>query len=61
MGSTQIQAILGEKALEGILFFSQENIRYLTGFSGSEGYLLAGTNQGCGGTDFCPWVEAVGL
>jgi Xaa-Pro aminopeptidase len=45
MGSTQIQAILGEKALEGILFFSQENIRYLTGFSGSEGYLLAGTNE----------------
>jgi Xaa-Pro aminopeptidase len=40
MGAPQIQAILGEKALEGILFFSPENIRYITGFSGSEGYLL---------------------
>ena len=42
MGAPQIQAIVGEKALEEILFFSPENIRYLTGFSGSEGYLLAG-------------------
>jgi Xaa-Pro aminopeptidase len=42
MGAAQIQAIVGEKSLEGILFFSPENIRYLTGFSGSEGYLLIG-------------------
>jgi Xaa-Pro aminopeptidase len=40
MGATQIQAIMGEKAVDGILFFSPENIRYLTGFSGSEGYLF---------------------
>ena len=44
MGAPQIQTILGEKSLEGILFFSPENIRYLTGFSGSEGYLLTGKN-----------------
>lgn len=44
MRSAQIQAIVGEKSLEGILFFSPENIRYLTGFSGSEGYLLTGTD-----------------
>ena len=42
MGAQQIQAIIGEQTLEGILFFSPENIRYLTGFSGSEGYLLVG-------------------
>jgi Xaa-Pro aminopeptidase len=45
MGATQVQAILGEKAVEGILFFSPENIRHLTGFSGSEGYLLAGKDE----------------
>ena len=45
MGAPQIQAIVGEKSLEGILFFSPENIRYLTGFSGSEGYLLTGTDE----------------
>jgi len=28
MGATQIQAIEKEKDLEGILFFSPENIRY---------------------------------
>ena len=42
MRATQIQSIVEEKDIEGILCFSQENIRYLTGFSGSEGYLLAG-------------------
>jgi Xaa-Pro aminopeptidase len=42
MGTQQIQAILEEQALEGILFFSPENIRYLTRFSGSESYLFAG-------------------
>lgn len=45
MGATQIQTIVAEKALEGILFFSQEHIRYLTGFSGSEGYLLTGKDE----------------
>jgi Xaa-Pro aminopeptidase len=38
----QIQAIVNEQTLGGILVFSLENIRYLTGFSGSEGYLLTG-------------------
>ena len=42
MEAPQIQTILEEKSLDGILFFSPENIRYLTGFSGSEGYLLTG-------------------
>jgi Xaa-Pro aminopeptidase len=42
MGAPHIKAIVREQALEGILFFSPENIRYLTGFSGSESYLLAG-------------------
>jgi Xaa-Pro aminopeptidase len=45
MGAQQIQRIVEEKALEGILFFSQENIRYVTGFSGSEGYLLSGRDK----------------
>jgi Xaa-Pro aminopeptidase len=45
MGAPQIQTIVSEHALEGILFFSPENIRYLTGFSGSEGYLLTGTDE----------------
>jgi Xaa-Pro aminopeptidase len=41
MERKELLKILKEKSLEGILFFSPENIRYLTGFSGSEGYLLA--------------------
>jgi Xaa-Pro aminopeptidase len=45
MVATQVQAILGEKALEGILFFSPENIRHLTGFSGSESYFLLGKDE----------------
>ncbi|OGP55124.1 MAG: hypothetical protein A2Y65_09975 [Deltaproteobacteria bacterium RBG_13_52_11] len=36
-----VREIMQEKGVEGVLFFSPENIRYLTGFSGSEGYLLA--------------------
>lgn len=41
----EVNAILQKKSVEGILFFSPENIRYLTGFSGSEGYLLAGKDE----------------
>jgi Xaa-Pro aminopeptidase len=41
----KIESILQKKNVEGILFFSPENIRYLTGFSGSEGYLLAGKDE----------------
>ncbi len=41
----KIESILQKKSVEGILFFSPENIRYLTGFSGSEGYLLAGKDE----------------
>jgi Xaa-Pro aminopeptidase len=37
--------ILKEKDIGGILFFSPENIRYHTGFSGSEGYLLVGQDE----------------
>jgi len=33
--------LLEEKELEGILFFSPENLRYLSGFTGGEGVLLA--------------------
>jgi Xaa-Pro aminopeptidase len=36
----RIQAILDRMDLEGVIIFSPENIRYLTGFSGGEGYLL---------------------
>jgi len=43
--SSRVQEILEEQDIEGILFFSPENIRYLTGFSGSEGYLFAGRNE----------------
>jgi Xaa-Pro aminopeptidase len=41
MDAPALHAIMRNKDVEGILFFSPENIRYLTGFSGSEGYLLA--------------------
>jgi Xaa-Pro aminopeptidase len=41
MDAPALHAIMRDKGVEGILFFSPENIRYLTGFSGSEGYLLA--------------------
>jgi Xaa-Pro aminopeptidase len=41
MEANRTREILAEKAVEGMLFFTPENIRYLTGFSGSEGYLLA--------------------
>jgi Xaa-Pro aminopeptidase len=45
MERAKARAILGEKDIEGILLFSPENIRYLTGFSGSEGYLLVGRDE----------------
>jgi Xaa-Pro aminopeptidase len=45
MERAKARAIWGEKDIEGILFFSPENIRYLTGFSGSEGYLLVGRDE----------------
>jgi len=35
-----LEEILRNKNLEAILFFSPENLRYLTGFSGGEGVLL---------------------
>jgi Xaa-Pro aminopeptidase len=41
----RVASILQKKSVEGILFFTPENIRYLTGFSGSEGYLLAGRDE----------------
>ncbi|MCJ7664541.1 MAG: Xaa-Pro peptidase family protein [Desulfobacterales bacterium] len=41
----EVEPILQKKSVEGILFFSPENIRYLTGFSGSEGYLLVGKDE----------------
>jgi len=41
----KIESILQKKSVERILFFSAENIRYLTGFSGSEGYLVAGKDE----------------
>jgi Xaa-Pro aminopeptidase len=41
MREKRVQEILRKQGVEGILFFTAENIRYLTGFSGSEGYLLA--------------------
>jgi Xaa-Pro aminopeptidase len=45
MGREMAREILQKKSAEGILFFSPENIRYLTGFSGSEGYLLVGKDE----------------
>jgi len=44
-GEAQVRKIAREKQVEGILFFSPENIRYLTGFSGSEGYLFVGMDE----------------
>ena len=41
----EVKSILQKKNVEGILFFSPENIRYLTGFSGSEGYLWVGKDK----------------
>lgn len=45
MGEEQVREIARERKVEGILFFSPDNIRYLTGFSGSEGYLLVGMDE----------------
>ena len=45
MEKEKARGILQEKDVEGILFFSPENIRYLTGFSGSEGYLFVGKDE----------------
>jgi Xaa-Pro aminopeptidase len=41
MEENKVREILRGKEVEGIVFFTAENIRYLTGFAGSEGYLLA--------------------
>jgi len=45
VGIEKIREIAHKKNVEGILFFSPENIRYLTGFSGSEGYLFVGNDE----------------
>jgi Xaa-Pro aminopeptidase len=45
MTEAQINEIFEKKEVEGILFFSPENIRYLSGFSGSEGYLFVGEDE----------------
>jgi Xaa-Pro aminopeptidase len=45
MGGEMAREILQQKSVEGILFLSPENIRYLTGFSGREGYLLVGKDE----------------
>lgn len=41
MGREGIQEIIHTKQLEGVLIFTPENVRYLSGFSGGEGCLLA--------------------
>ena len=45
MREETVREIAQKKNVEGILFFSPENIRYLTGFSGSEGYLFVGMDE----------------
>lgn len=45
MGGERIKEVLYKRGIEGILIFSSENIRYLTGFSGSEGFLLVGEGE----------------
>lgn len=41
----RVRAMLPGLDVEGLLFFGEANIRYLTGFSGSEGVLLVGMDR----------------
>ncbi len=45
MPTEKVRQLTEQMCLNGILIFSPENIRYLTGFSGSEGYLFAGIDE----------------
>ncbi|GER93651.1 aminopeptidase P family protein [hot springs metagenome] len=48
----QIQQIIGLKRLDGLLVTNITNIRYLTGFTGSSGFVIITRNRGIFFTDF---------
>ena len=54
-----VRSVLQSKKLDGILISSPENRRYLSGFSGSSGYLLVTANDAVLATDF-RYVEQAG-
>jgi Xaa-Pro aminopeptidase len=41
----KVRSLLDEKGLDGLLFLHRPNLRYLCGFSGSEGALLVGRDE----------------
>ena len=48
----RLRALLAERGLDGVLISSGENRRYLSGFTGSAGYLLISGDGSVLGTDF---------
>ena len=55
----RLRALLAERGLDGVLISSGENRRYLSGFTGSAGYLLISGDGSVLGTDF-RYVEQAG-
>jgi Xaa-Pro aminopeptidase len=43
--TTRLQKIFSASKIDSIIFFNMSNIRYLSGFTGSEGVLLIGSGQ----------------
>ena len=55
----RLRALLAERGLDGVLISNGENRRYLSGFTGSAGYLLISGDDSVLGTDF-RYVEQAG-
>ncbi len=55
----RLRALLAERGLDGVLISNGENRRYLSGFTGSAGYLLISGDGSVLGTDF-RYVEQAG-
>ena len=55
----RLRALLAERGLDGVLISNGENRRYLSGFTGSAGYLLISGDSSVLGTDF-RYVEQAG-
>lgn len=55
----RLRSLLAERDLDGVLISNDENRRYLSGFTGSAGYLLISGDDSVLGTDF-RYVEQAG-
>jgi Xaa-Pro aminopeptidase len=54
----KVRTLLETRGLQGILFTSLENIRYLCGFTGSDGALVVTREEACFLTDSRYWTQS---